>query len=166
MSLAAPSGPSTPPQGNPFARLLSPENILLELDVSSKQRVFEAVGRLFAQRLGCAQAQVIEGLAAREKLGSTGLGQGMAIPHARLQGLRHEVAAFVRMRFPIAYDAPDGKPVTHLLVLLVPEHGTEEHLQILACAAQMFADRRFREQLGLCVDAQEVCRLFANGPQP
>jgi PTS system nitrogen regulatory IIA component len=98
-------------------------------------------------------------------MGSTGLGHGVAIPHARIKGLRTAVAAIVRTRLPIPFDAPDGKPVSDMVVLLVPEKATEEHLQILASVAQMFADRQFREKLRTCVDASSVRRLFADWPQ-
>jgi nitrogen PTS system EIIA component len=150
---------------NLIAQLLSPEDILLDVDASSKRRVFEEVGRLFERRHGLAQAQVVDSLSAREKLGSTGLGHGVAIPHARIKGLPKAVAAIVRTRLPIPFDAPDGKPVSDMVVLLVPEQATEEHLQILASVSQMFADRQFRQRLRMCVDAAGVSRLFAEWPQ-
>jgi nitrogen PTS system EIIA component len=150
---------------NLIAQLLSPEDILLDVDASSKKRVFEEVGRLFERRHGLAQAQVVDSLSAREKLGSTGLGHGVAIPHARIKGLPKAVAAIVRTRLPIPFDAPDGKPVSDMVVLLVPEQATEEHLQILAWIAQVFADRQFRQRLRMCVDAASVSRLFADWPQ-
>jgi len=150
---------------NPLSQLLSADDILLDVEASSKTRVFEEVGRLFEKRHGFVQAQVIENLCTREKLGSTGLGQGVAIPHARIKGLRRAVAAYVRTRLPIPFDAPDGKPVSDMLILLVPEQATDEHLQILSWSAQMFGDRRFREQLRMCVAASDVRQLFADWPQ-
>jgi PTS system nitrogen regulatory IIA component len=150
---------------NPIAQMLSPEDILLDVDASSKKRVFEEVGRLFERRHGLAQGQVVDSLSAREKLGSTGLGHGVAIPHARVKGLPKAMAAIVRTRLPIPFDAPDGKPVSDMVVLLVPEQATEEHLQILAWIAQAFADRQFRQRLRMCVDAAGVSRLFADWPQ-
>ncbi|HXZ97212.1 MAG TPA: PTS IIA-like nitrogen regulatory protein PtsN [Burkholderiales bacterium] len=150
---------------NTIAQLLSPEDILLELDASSKKRVFEEVGRLFERRHGLAQAQVVECLEAREKLGSTALGKGVALPHARIKNLRQVVAAFVRLKVPIPFDAPDGKPVSDILVLLVPEQATEQHLQLLAEVAQMFCDRPFREQIRTCADLGSVCQLFADWSQ-
>jgi nitrogen PTS system EIIA component len=154
------SGDSSPM--NTIAQLLSPEDILLDLDVATKKRVFEEVGRLLERRHGLAQTQVVESLSAREKLGSTGLGQGVALPHARIKHLRQAVAAFVRLKLPIPFEAPDGKPVSEMLVLLVPEHATEEHLQLLAEVAQMFCDRSFRGQLRMGVDAGGVCHAFAD----
>jgi PTS system nitrogen regulatory IIA component len=150
---------------NLMAQLLSPEDILLDVDASSKTRVFEEVGRLLERRHGLSHTQVVDSLCAREKMGSTGLGHGVAIPHARVKGLRKAVAAIVRTRLPIPFDAPDGKPVSDMMVLLVPEKATDEHLEILASVSQMFAARQFREKLRTCVDASSVSRLLADWPQ-
>jgi PTS system nitrogen regulatory IIA component len=148
-----------------LAQLLSPETILLDLEVASKKRVFEQVGLLFENRQGISRAQVFDSLFAREKLGSTGLGQGIAIPHGRIKGLKSAAAAFVRVRTPIPFDSPDGKPVTHIFVLLVPEQATEEHLQILSELAQLFSDKRFRDRLETVATTQEVQELFSSWPQ-
>ena len=94
------------------------------------------------------RATVFDSLSAREKLGSTGLGQGIAIPHGRIKGLTRSarrLRAPARARSP--FDAPDGKPVSQVFVLLVPEHATDLHLQLLSELAQMFCERAFREQL-------------------
>jgi PTS system nitrogen regulatory IIA component len=152
------------PRVNLVAQLLSSEDILLDSDASTRQAVFEEVGRLFERRHGLPRTQVVESLNAREKLGSTGLGQGIALPHARIKNLTHAVAAFVRLKLPIAFDAPDAKPVWAMPILLVPERATEQHLQILAELAQMFSDSRFRERLRTCDDAGAVYQLLAEWP--
>ena len=151
---------------NPISKLLTPEDILLDVDAPGKKAIFEEVARLFERRHGIPQAEVVDSLVARENMGSTGLGQGVAIPHARIKALKKPVAAVVRMRIPIAFDSPDGKPVSELVVLMVPQHATEEHLKILAAVAQLFADRQFREALRACGDAQCVNSLFAGWPLP
>ena len=148
-----------------IGQLLSPADILLDLDVSTKKRVFEEVGRLFEQRHGLPRAQVVEGLTARETLGSTGLGLGIALPHARIRNLPQPLAAFVQLKLPIPFDAPDAKPVSHLVIFLAPEHATEHHLQMLAEIAQMFGDKHFREQMRSCDSPDAVCRLFSDWPQ-
>jgi PTS system nitrogen regulatory IIA component len=137
---------------NLIAKLLPPANIVLDLEVSSKKRMFEQVGLLFENNQGVARSLVFESLFARERLGSTGLGQSVAIPHGRIKGLKDPVGAFLRLRTPVAFDAPDGKPVSLVFVLLVPEQATEQHLQILSELAQMFSDRALREQLGTADD--------------
>lgn len=149
---------------NRIAPLLAPARICLDLDVSSKSRLFEIAGQLFAANLALDAERIMESLVKREAVGSTGLGQGMALPHARIKGLRQAVAAFVRVSPPIPFDAPDGKPVSELLVLLVPEEAIEAHLQLVAEAAQIFADRRFREHLRKQREAVGVYRAFVDWP--
>lgn len=144
-----------------IASLLPPERIRLNLDAGSKGRVFEEAGVLFAQASGLDPGRIVESLTAREKMASTGLGQGVALPHARIKGLKVPLAAFLSLRLPIAFDAPDGKPVSLLLVLLVPEQANETHLQLLAEIAQMFCDRHFRDQLREQTRAEDVLRAFA-----
>jgi len=146
---------------NLVAKLLPPANIVLDLEVSSKKRMFEQVGLLFENNQGVARSLVFESLFARERLGSTGLGQSVAIPHGRIKGLRDPVGAFVRLRTPIPFDAPDGKPVTLVFVLLVPEQATEQHLQILSELAQMFSDRDLRDALAGAPDAGTLHRLIS-----
>ena len=145
---------------NQISNLLTPENILLDFDASSKKRVFEQVGLLFENNQGIARSVVFDSLFAREKLGSTGLGQGIAIPHGRIKGLKEASGAFLRLAAPVPFDSPDGKPVSLLFVLLVPEQATEQHLQILSELAQRFAERPFREALLAAQDAAEIVTLF------
>lgn len=138
---------------NLIAKLLPPSNIVLGLDVTSKKRLFEQAGLLFENNQGVARSLVFDSLFARERLGSTGLGQGVAIPHGRIKGLKEAVGAFVRLANPVPFDSPDGSPVNLVFVLLVPEHATEQHLQILSELAQMFSDRELRERLCHDTDA-------------
>jgi nitrogen PTS system EIIA component len=145
---------------NQIASLLPASNIRLDLAAGSKAGLFEAVGSLFEANRGVARGTVIGSLVAREKLGSTGLGQGVAIPHGRIKGLAEAQGAFIRLADPIVFDAPDGKPVAQVFVLLVPEHATEKHLQLLSELAQMFSERSFRERLAAAADADAVHALF------
>lgn len=145
---------------NLISKLLQPESVLLDLDVVSKKRVFEQVGIIFENHRHIARAQVYDSLFAREKLGSTGLGHGIAIPHGRLKNGRETLAAFVRTKDPIPFDAPDGNPVRLIFVVLVPEHATETHLQILSELAQMFSERSLRDQLLECSDPLEAHRIL------
>lgn len=147
---------------NQIAKLLPPSNIVLGLEASSKKRVFEHAGLLFENHQGIARSTVYDALFAREKLGSTGLGQGIAIPHGRIKGLKEAVGGFLRLAEPVQFDSPDGNPVSLLFVLLVPEAATERHLQILSELAQMFSDRGFREQLAAAQDPAEIHTLFMN----
>jgi PTS system nitrogen regulatory IIA component len=148
---------------NQIAQLLPEANILLDLEATSKKRLFEQVGQLFEDHAQIARMTVFDSLFAREKLGSTGLGQGIAIPHGRIKGLEHALAAFVRPRQPIPFDAPDGKPVAQVFV---PEHATEEHLQLLSELAGMFSERAFRDQLASAADPASLYRLFSSWQAP
>jgi nitrogen PTS system EIIA component len=145
---------------NPIAELLPAANVLADLDAGSKSELFAAFGRMFEGGNGLKGDQVAGSLHAREKLGSTGLGQGIAIPHGRIKGLREARGAFARLKSPIAFDAPDGRPVSNVFVLLVPEHATEQHLQLLSELAQMFSEKRFREALAGATDAAALHELF------
>jgi len=141
---------------NLIAKLLPPSNILLDLDVTSKKRMFEQAGLLFENNQGVARSLVFDSLFARERLGSTGLGQGVAIPHGRIKGLKEAVGAFVRLAQPVPFDAPDGKPVSLVFLLLVPEHATEQHLRVLSELAQMLSDRELRSTLSSDPDASTI----------
>jgi PTS system nitrogen regulatory IIA component len=145
-----------------ISKILTSECVLLDSESTSKKRVFERVGILFENTQNIARSQVFDSLFAREKLGSTGLGQGVAIPHGRVKGLRDAVAAFVKMETPIPFDAPDGLPVNFIFVLLVPERATDLHLQILGELAQMFSDQAFRDQLEKANEASAIHRIFAD----
>jgi PTS system nitrogen regulatory IIA component len=146
---------------NLVAKLLPPGNVLLDLSVSSKKRLFEQIGLLFENNHGIARNLVFDSLFDRERLGSTGLGQGVAIPHGRIKGLKEALGAFVRLAQPVPFDAPDGKPVTLVFALLVPEQATEKHLQILSELAQMFSDLGLREAMAAAADAGALHRLIA-----
>jgi len=143
-----------------IASLLPTGNILLDLDAGSKTRLFEAIAALFETNQGLSRKVVVDSLQAREKLGSTGLGQGIAIPHGRIRGLPEAKGAFVRLKSPIPFDSPDGKPVAQVFVLLVPAQATEKHLQLLSELAQMFSEASFRESLATPTDASGVREVF------
>jgi PTS system nitrogen regulatory IIA component len=145
---------------NLISKILLPDNILLDNESTSKKRVFERVGLLFENNQQIARSQVFDSLFAREKLGSTGLGQGVAIPHGRIAKLREATAAFVMTSHPIPFDAPDGQPVNLIFVLLVPERANDLHLQILGELAQMFSDTQFRNNLLGCNDTASIHQLF------
>lgn len=145
---------------NQIAELLPAANIALDVDAATKSRLFEAAGALFERDTGLERATIVASLSAREKLGSTGLGQGIAIPHGRLKGLGEARGAFVRLAAPIPFESPDGKPVSQVFVLLVPEQATDQHLQLLSELAEMFSECAFRERLAGARDSQEVHALI------
>ncbi len=145
---------------NLIAKLLPESHILLDADLTSKKRVFEQAGLLFENTDSIGRNVVFDSLFAREKLGSTGLGQGVAIPHGRIKGLKAASGALIRLRNAIPFDAPDGQNVGLVFVLLVPERATDEHLQILSELAQMFCDKPFRERLLGAATPAELMQLI------
>jgi PTS system nitrogen regulatory IIA component len=147
---------------NLIPQLLPAENIILDFDASSKKRVFEHVGLLFENNQGIARSTVFDSLFAREKLGSTGLGRGIAIPHGRIKGLKHASGAFLRLTTAVPFDSPDGVPVSLLFVLLVPEQATEQHLQILSELAERFSDRACRDALCNAKTVEDIRQIFAS----
>lgn len=123
-------------------------NISVADPASSKKRILEQAAQLLAANIEEPSAeQIFERLLERERLGSTGLAGGVALPHARMSGIRDSRGAFLRLAEPVEFDALDGKPVDLVFALLVPEEATEEHLQLLAKLATMFNDGQLRDRL-------------------
>lgn len=145
-----------------ISKILPASNVLLDSDSASKKRVFEKAGILFENQLQIARSEIYDSLFARERLGSTGLGHGVAIPHGRVKGLRTAVGAFFKTAHPIAFDAPDGQPVNLIFILLVPERATDLHLQLLGELAQIFSDKALREQLQEADDPAALHQMFAD----
>lgn len=142
-----------------LSKILLPENVLLDLEVSSKKRAFEQAGLIFENNCGIARSTVSDNLFARERLGSTGLGHGVAVPHGRIKGsrnLKSPIGAFVRLAEPIPFESPDGVPVNLLFFLLIPEHVTQQHLEILSEIAEMFSDESVRQALSTDPDPASV----------
>jgi PTS system nitrogen regulatory IIA component len=131
---------------NRLSKLLPQANVLVDGLATDKAAALDLAAALFAAG-GLDRARVRASLQDREALGSTGLGQGVAIPHGRLRGLRQATAALLRLREPVPFDAPDGRPVQLMVVLLVPENARQEHLELLSELAQMLSDRDLRADL-------------------
>jgi len=152
---------------NRIASLLPARNVLLDPPVPagvrlSKRRVFEQAALLFENEHGIERGKVFDSLFARERLGSTGLGQAVAIPHGRIKGLKETIGALIRVTDPIPFEAPDGHPVRLFVFLLVPEHATEEHLEILSELAELLADSNVRASLLNAVDPGHIVQVLTN----
>ena len=139
-----------------FSQILPETNVVLDLECSSKKRAFEQAGLIFENNCGIARSTVSDNLFARERLGSTGLGQGVAVPHGRIRGLKAPLAAFVRLSEPIPFESPDGEPVKLLIFLLIPDNVTQQHLEILSEIAEMFSDKNFRSAMNEDADAKSL----------
>jgi nitrogen PTS system EIIA component len=147
---------------NRISKLLSDRDIVLDVPATSKKRLLEHAALLFENEHRLERNKVFDSLFARERLGSTGLGQGVAIPHGRIKGLKSPLIAVMRAEHPVGFESPDGQPVRLLVVLLVPEHATEEHLEILSELAEILSDSTVRESLMTVPDAPGIFRLLSN----
>ncbi|TDR72052.1 phosphotransferase IIA-like nitrogen-regulatory protein PtsN [Paludibacterium purpuratum] len=150
---------------NTLVRPCDVEHILLDVDIQDRRQLFETVGRFLSPQRQDAASAIARQLDERETLGSTGLGQGVAIPHARLRDLATPIAVLVRTALPIAFGAPDDKLVDLFFILLVPEQATQEHLQRLADAARILCERRVRDGLRTSVSIADVHAVMRDGGQ-
>jgi len=146
---------------NRLSQILPPSQVLVSVEATSKKRAFEEAGLLFENVHGLNRALITDSLFARERLGSTGLGHGVAIPHGRIKGLKSPLAAVFQLSAPIGFDAPDEQSVNLLIFLLVPEAATQKHLEILSEIAELLSDGALREQLKTSTDAAQLHGLIA-----
>lgn len=129
-------------------QILAPERVRSGVPSGSRKRTLQMLGEVLADaEPGISAQAVFDRLVARERLGSTGLGDGCALPHARVPGLGHTLAAFLRLEHGVDFDAPDQEPVDLVFGLLVPDESTDEHLQVLAAIAQVLSDATLRSSL-------------------
>jgi nitrogen PTS system EIIA component len=149
------------PTMNRLSSILPPSQVLVRVDATSKKRAFEEAGLLFESLHGLSRALVTDSLFSRERLGSTGLGHGVAIPHGRIKGLKAPMAAVFQLENAIGFDAPDDRPVQLLIFLLVPEAATQKHLEILSEIAELLSDAELREKMSACTDAAELHGLIS-----
>jgi PTS system nitrogen regulatory IIA component len=146
---------------NIVGRYLAQEDVVVGLDVFDKPGALEAIAVLLERRHHFKREPILNALWAREQLGATVLPDGIAFPHAFVEGITHPIAMLARTRIPIRFGSPDHKPISLLLVIVVPEDSTDEHLQILATCAAMFSDAAFRHNLETLADASEMHRLVS-----
>jgi len=147
---------------NRLASILPAAQVLVRVEATSKKRAFEEAGLLFEGLYGLSRALVTDSLFSRERLGSTGLGHGVAIPHGRIKGLKAPMAAVFQLAHPIGFDAPDEEAVSLLIFLLVPEAATQKHLEILSEIAEMLSDANLRQKLAASPTAADLHGLIAN----
>jgi PTS system nitrogen regulatory IIA component len=146
-----------------ISALLSPNRVACHQDISSKKRSLELLSHLLATALPAfSDGELFDSLVGRERLGSTGLGHGVALPHGRIKGLDAPIAAFVSLQKGVDYDAIDNQPVDLLFALMVPEESTEEHLQILAQLAAMFSDTDLCTAMRNCGDSKQCLDLISH----
>ena len=147
---------------NRLSQILPLSQVLVSVEATSKKRAFEEAGLLFENLHGLNRALVTDSLFARERLGSTGLGHGVAIPHGRIKGLKAPMAAIFMLQAAIGFDAPDEQAVNLLVFLLVPEAATQKHLEILSEIAELLSDSTLREQIKTSKDAPALHALVTS----
>lgn len=153
---------SDPATAARIREILSPERIALKLTVSGKQDLFGQLSALLSRDVAGLDRRIAQNsLIEREQLGSTGIGQGIALPHGRLPGLARCLGAFTTLAQELDYGAIDRKPVTMAFALLVPDNAAEEYLLILSRLAGIFRDHETRQELLAAQTTKEICQCFA-----
>lgn len=147
--------------------IFSLDRICCGADASSKKKTLEMLSDLMASAHGAPDSRAVaDRLLAREKLGSTALGHGVAIPHGRCANLSSAVAAFIKLREGVDFDAPDGEPVDLVVGLLVPEECTDGHLQLLALLAELFSQRAVRDKLRSQISPADLLQILSQSSLP
>lgn len=143
------------------ALLINADNISCHNDATSKKRVIENLSHLLAANTEAATADTIfQALLERERLGSTGLGKGVAVPHARIPGITHTIAAMMTLDTPVIYESLDNKPVDIIFGLLVPEDGNDQHLQQLARLVSLFRKEETCTKIRQATDAEQIFEIL------
>lgn len=145
---------------NLIAPLITPDTVLLDMSFTSKKKLFEHAAELLAETHGLKSTDIFTSLFERERLGSTALGYGIAIPHGRIKGLKDASGAFYRLKNPLEFEAPDNQPVSLCFILLVPKDANERHLQILGELAQLFGDDAMRAKMLAATTPLELVALL------
>lgn len=122
-----------------ISALLSPQKIFLDTEISSKKKLLELIANIVADQTQLSESKIYNNLLNRERLGSTGLGQGFAVPHARMDNLDQTVGCFFRLKEAVKFEAPDNQPVDLVFTIIIPQEATEEHLIILSSLAGIFS---------------------------
>ncbi len=150
-----------------LSEIIDAGRIKTNIDVSSKKRALEEISQLLVrdqERLDA--TEIFNSLISRERLGSTGVGYGVAIPHGRIENCEKITGAFIRLNHGVDFDAIDNQPVDILFALIVPEQCTDEHLQVLAHLAAMFNDEALRNRLRQLKDAESIYQLLTQWQKP
>lgn len=144
----------------PLAELLTPERTACQVPGISKKRLFETIARLISDdQISLSYDEILSQLIAREKLGSTGLGEGIAIPHCRIENCSQPTGTLLTLGEPIDFDSPDNQPVDLVFALLVPAEAHQQHLETLAGLARLFSQPEFCDALRKAPDRAELFSL-------
>ncbi len=145
--------------------LLSPQAIFLDTEISSKKKLLQLIANIVADRTQLPESSIYNNLLNRERLGSTGLGQGFAVPHARLADLDNTMACFFRLKEAVNFEAPDNRPVDLVFTIIIPQEATEEHLLILSSLARIFSREDVCEAIRNAVSKDEIVQIIQSAEQ-
>ena len=148
-----------------ISALLSPKSIFLDTEITSKKKLLELIANIVADRTQLPESVIYNSLLNRERLGSTGLGNGFAVPHARLENLDHTLGFFFRLNEPINFESPDNIPVDLVFTIVIPEEATEEHLIILSSLAGIFSRPEICEAIRAASDRDEIGQIIQSAEQ-
>jgi len=143
-----------------ISALLSPQCIFLDTEISSKKKLLELIANVVADRTEFSESSIFTNLLNRERLGSTALGQGFAVPHARLTDLDRTLACFFRLKDAVNFEAPDNRPVDLVFAIIIPEEATDEHLVILSSLARIFSSENVCEEIRKATSKDEIAQII------
>lgn len=147
--------------------IINVKRIRNDINVQSKKRALEELSALLAQdQTQLEESDIFDSLISRERLGATGVGYGIAIPHGRIKNCKKITGAFIQLSEGIDFNTVDNHPVDTMFALIVPEESTDEHLQVLALLAAMFNDKSFREQLRNSNTVEDIYQLLTEWQPP
>ncbi len=145
--------------------LLSPQAIFLDTEISSKKKLLQLIANIVADRTQLPESSIYNNLLNRERLGSTGLGMGFAVPHARLADLDKTAACFFRLKEAVNFEAPDNRPVDLVFTIIIPDEATEEHLLILSSLARIFSREEVCEAIRNAASKDEIAQIIQSAEQ-
>ncbi|MCP3687957.1 MAG: PTS IIA-like nitrogen regulatory protein PtsN [Gammaproteobacteria bacterium] len=148
-----------------ISALLSPERIFINTSITSKKKLLEFIASQVSSQYQLTESELYNNLLTRERLGSTGLGKGFAIPHARLPDLQAAIGLFIKLDKPINFEAPDNQPVDLVFTIIIPDHATDQHLQTLSALARVFAQAPVCEAIRNAVSGDEVVSIIDSAEQ-
>jgi PTS system nitrogen regulatory IIA component len=148
-----------------ISALLSPQKIFIDTDVTSKKKLLELIANIVADRTQLSESTIYNNLLGRERLGSTGLGKGIAVPHARVPDLDKAMGCFFRLKQAVNFESPDNLPVDLVFTIVIPEEATDEHLLILSALARLFSDDQVCQALRNATSKEEIERIIQSAEQ-
>jgi len=148
-----------------ISALLSPQRIFLDTEISSKKKLLELIANIVADQTQLAESLIYNNLLNRERLGSTGLGHGFAVPHARLENLDETIGCLFRLKEPVNFEAPDNQPVDLVFTIIIPQEATEEHLIILSSLASIFSQTDVCEAIRGATSRDEIVQIIQSAEQ-